>query len=107
MPDLYRPTLIALVLVLGVCDANKFSRVEKQNQELQSEIRKNQAAVDLDMQAKCARDSNCVSTNSGAIATKTFHWATKTTTTNPSINALLWWTIAPERIQEDGMDNRC
>jgi len=57
MPDLYRPALIALVIVLGGCDAGKISRLEKQNQKLQSEIRKNQAAVDLDMQGKCARDS--------------------------------------------------
>lgn len=57
MPDLYRTTLIALAIVLGGCDASKISMLEKQNQELQSEIRKNQAAVDLDMQRKCARDS--------------------------------------------------
>lgn len=57
MPDLYRPILIAVVIVLGGCDASKISRLEKQNQELQSETRKNQAAVDLDMQGRCARDS--------------------------------------------------
>lgn len=39
------------------CDTDKAARLEKQNQELQAQIQRQQAASDLDSQAKCSRDA--------------------------------------------------
>jgi hypothetical protein len=45
------------VLMVGCNAQERISRLEKQNQQLQAEIKNNQAATDFDLQAKCARDS--------------------------------------------------
>lgn len=50
-------TVVALWgITLGLCgcDSEKVSRLEKQNQELQAQLQKQQAATDLDLQAKCS-----------------------------------------------------
>jgi hypothetical protein len=50
-----------LVLVLSAalgCDhGERIGRLEKQNEELKAELKKNQAAADLDLQAKCSKDA--------------------------------------------------
>ena len=54
-----------LLIVLGTvflmaigCDSTeRISRLEKQNEELQAEIKKSQATTDYDLQAKCSRDA--------------------------------------------------
>jgi hypothetical protein len=45
------------VLLLGGCDSERISKLEKQNQELQSQVKKDRAVADYDLQAKCAGDS--------------------------------------------------
>lgn len=53
--------MIALAVLLAVvpgCDTNqRISRLEKENEELKAELKKNQAAGDFDLQAKCSRDA--------------------------------------------------
>src|SRR5215469_6222230 len=56
MPALYRLAVVA-VLLLGGCDYDRISKLEKQNQELLAEVKKDRAVADYDLQAKCARDS--------------------------------------------------
>ena len=49
---------IAACLFLTGCNYdNRIDKLEKQNQELQAEIKKGQRAADFEMQAKCAKDS--------------------------------------------------
>jgi hypothetical protein len=48
--------ILAIVLIPCGCDSEQISKLEKQNHELQAQLQKQQAA-DLDLQAKCARDS--------------------------------------------------
>jgi hypothetical protein len=48
----------ALLLVAGCDTGQRLTKLEKQNQELQAEIKKRDSApADLESQAKCARDS--------------------------------------------------
>jgi hypothetical protein len=53
--------MFVLGVVLSVapgCDTGeRIARLEKQNEELKAEIKKNQAAADFDLQAKCAKDA--------------------------------------------------
>ncbi|HEY1936530.1 MAG TPA: hypothetical protein VGJ33_01185 [Candidatus Angelobacter sp.] len=49
--------LILCTIILTGCDSDKISRLEKQNQELQAQIQKQEAAADLDLQAKCSKDA--------------------------------------------------
>jgi hypothetical protein len=49
---------LATCLLLAGCDhEDRIGKLEKQNQELQAEIKKDHAAAEYDMQAKCAKDS--------------------------------------------------
>src|SRR5229473_7196388 len=49
---------LATCLLLAGCNhEERISKLEKQNQELQAEIKKDRAAAEYDMQAKCAKDS--------------------------------------------------
>jgi hypothetical protein len=48
--------ILGIVALVG-CDSERISRLEKQNQELQAQIQKHQAAAALDLQAKCSRDA--------------------------------------------------
>jgi len=58
MPCPYRPTvLFVLAIMLAGCDSDRISKLEKQNQELMADIKKDHAVADYDLQAKCARDS--------------------------------------------------
>jgi len=51
-------TIGALFLVTTGCDTEeRISRLEKQTQELQAEVKKDRAATDYDLQAKCSRDA--------------------------------------------------
>jgi hypothetical protein len=55
-----RPILIfaALIFVaMSGCDSDRIGRLEKQNQELQAQIQKQQATANLDSQSKCAHDA--------------------------------------------------
>jgi hypothetical protein len=49
--------LCVISLVLAGCDSDKIAKLEKENQELQDQLRKQQAAANLDLQAKCSRDA--------------------------------------------------
>ena len=58
MPHDFVKSGIALCLVLAGCNYDdRLSKLEKQNQDLQAEIKKDRAAAEYDMQAKCAKDS--------------------------------------------------
>ncbi len=47
-----------LAVSLSACDtSDRIARLEKQNQELQAQVNKGDAAADLDLQAKCSRDA--------------------------------------------------
>jgi len=49
---------LATCLFLAGCNYDeRISKLEKQNQDLQAEIKKDHAAADYEMQAKCAKDS--------------------------------------------------
>jgi hypothetical protein len=56
-----RPILISLIclifLVESGCDSDKIAKLEKQNQDLQAELKSQRSAADLDLQAKCSRDA--------------------------------------------------
>ena len=56
-----RSVLLASLVLLGLataCDtSDRIGRLEKQNQELQAEIKKGQATADYDLQAKCSKDA--------------------------------------------------
>src|SRR5712671_5178525 len=48
----------AILLVATSCETSeRISRLEKQNQELQTEVTKSQATADYDLQAKCSKDA--------------------------------------------------
>jgi hypothetical protein len=48
----------ALAVSFVACDtSDRLARLEKQNQELQAQVQKGNAAADLDLQAKCSRDA--------------------------------------------------
>jgi hypothetical protein len=49
--------VLALCLGLSGCDVEKANELQKQNDELKGELKKRDAAAQLDMQAKCAKDS--------------------------------------------------
>jgi hypothetical protein len=49
--------LVLLALLLIGCDNERLAKLEKKNQDLMAEIKKDRAVSDYDMQAKCARDS--------------------------------------------------
>jgi hypothetical protein len=52
--------LLALTLCgifFSGCDTDKIARLERENKELHELVEKQQATADLDLQAKCARDS--------------------------------------------------
>jgi hypothetical protein len=50
--------LLSLTALLDCgCYNDRIERLEKQNQELMAEVKKDHAATDYDLQAKCARDS--------------------------------------------------
>lgn len=53
-------TLFVLVFVAAGCDntPDRVSRLEKQVQDLQTRVYKDQSAIDYDLQAKCAKDAN-------------------------------------------------
>jgi hypothetical protein len=57
MPALYRPLALLTVLLLVSCDNERTNKLEKQNQELLAEVKKDNAVADYDLQAKCAHDS--------------------------------------------------
>jgi hypothetical protein len=46
-----------LVSALGCDTSERVARLEKQNQELQAEIKKGQATANYDLQAKCSKDA--------------------------------------------------
>lgn len=46
--------VILLSLICG-CDSEKATRLEKQNEDLQAQIRRQSAALDLDVQSQCSR----------------------------------------------------
>lgn len=48
--------LVILAILLVGCE-ERISKLEKQNQELLADVKKNHAAADYDLQAKCSRDS--------------------------------------------------
>lgn len=60
MPVLSRIALVS-VLILSGCDDERVAKLEKQNQELQAEVKEikkdNAAAISYDLQAKCSRDA--------------------------------------------------
>jgi len=47
----------ALIVSLGCDTSDRIARLEKENQELQAQIKKNDAAADYDLQAKCGGDA--------------------------------------------------
>ncbi|MBI4201069.1 MAG: hypothetical protein HY531_02120 [Chloroflexi bacterium] len=53
--------IITFVLLGAGCNQDRIARLEKQNQELQAQLKKQQAdlqeAADLDLQAKCAKQA--------------------------------------------------
>lgn len=50
--------VVGVVLLLTGCDTSeRISRLEKQTQQLQAQVRKDQAATDYDLAAKCSRDA--------------------------------------------------
>lgn len=50
--------LLVLLAITSTCDnSERMARLEKQNQELQAEVRKRDAVADLDLQARCGRDA--------------------------------------------------
>ncbi len=54
---LYVILIGAFVATAGGCDfGGRISQLEKQNQELKEEIRKNQAATEYDLATRCSRD---------------------------------------------------
>ena len=55
----YRAILTACLLCLNVgCDySQRITRLEKDNKDLQSKVSRQEAAIDYDLQAKCAKDS--------------------------------------------------
>jgi hypothetical protein len=49
--------MAGLFVAMGGCDTGeRVSRLEKQNEELKTEIKKNQAAIEYDLATKCSRD---------------------------------------------------
>jgi hypothetical protein len=51
---------VCLCVISGAlfgCDTDKVARLERQNQELQALIQRQQVAANLELQSKCARDS--------------------------------------------------
>jgi hypothetical protein len=48
---------LALAITLSGCDFEKTKAIEKENEELKAELKKRDAASQLDMQAKCSKDS--------------------------------------------------
>src|SRR5205809_624249 len=54
----YLPVAVASIVLVGCDMQDRLSRLEKQNQELQAEIKKRDGATaDLESQAKCSRDA--------------------------------------------------
>ena len=49
--------LLLLAVSLGGCNNDRIEKLERQNQELMGELKRDRAASDYDLQAKCARDS--------------------------------------------------
>jgi ribosomal protein S13 len=47
----------ALIVATGCDNGERISRLEKQNQELQAEIKKRDAVAEYDLQAKCSKDA--------------------------------------------------
>jgi hypothetical protein len=48
---------VALSFAAGCDTGQRITRLEKENEELKAEIKKNQAAADFDLQAKCSKDA--------------------------------------------------
>lgn len=48
---------VIFLFIIGCDSAERIDRLEKQNDELQSQLKKIQAASDYDLQAKCSRDA--------------------------------------------------
>ena len=48
--------IVGILALLG-CDSEKIAKLEKQNQGLQDQLKKQQVTANLDLQAKCARDA--------------------------------------------------
>ncbi len=42
---------------VGCDDSEKITQLEKQNQELQVEVKRNESVVDYDLQDKCSKDA--------------------------------------------------
>jgi len=52
------PVTASLLLIATGCDTSeRVSRLEKQNKELQEEVRRETATADYDLQAKCSKDA--------------------------------------------------
>jgi hypothetical protein len=49
--------LCVMSFALTGCDADKIARLEKQNQDLQDQLKKQQALASLEFQSKCSRDA--------------------------------------------------
>jgi hypothetical protein len=49
--------LIALLVIPGCDTGQRITHLEKENEELKAEVKRNSAVADYDLQAKCAKDS--------------------------------------------------
>ena len=49
--------ICATCLVLSGCDSDRIARLEKQNQELQDQLKKQQTSANLELQSKCSHDA--------------------------------------------------
>jgi hypothetical protein len=49
--------LLACCSLLAGCDADRIAKLEKENADLKTRVDRQQAAVDYDLQAKCAKDA--------------------------------------------------
>jgi len=54
---LLRIALVACLLLTGCNYEERLGKLEKQNRDLQAEVKKERAVAEYDMQAKCAKDS--------------------------------------------------
>jgi hypothetical protein len=49
--------LLACCVLVAGCDADRVVKLEKENAELKAKVEKQDAALDYDLQAKCAKDA--------------------------------------------------
>lgn len=48
---------VLLIATIGCDNSDRIDRLEKQNQELQAQVKKTSATADYDLQAKCSKDA--------------------------------------------------